>query len=330
MNAVASPTTAGRTAPATDAVHARSKRHGSATTATRPSLVRGPRCHCRRARPVTVRSTVRASTVSATKATKVAPGATTAAPASAASAASSTPVDQPSPGRSPGGLRRLRADRPVARAARVPAAGAWASRRVAGTGTNGVVGATSTRVGIGAAAARWSMATRAPAGGRRCGSAESAAASTGASRGSTPARSGRPCRTRSSTTSSGPVPNGDRPDAANASVEPQPHQSVAGVTGHPATTSGDRYPGVPMTRPARVSRVSSARCAMPKSMSTGSPSSSSTLAGLTSRCTTPAAWIAVSACASTTPMRATSAMSSGPWLRTCSSSVRPGTNRVAR
>ena len=38
----------------------------------------------------------------------------------------------------------------------------------------------------------------------------------------------------------GPRPKGGWPDAANASVAAQPHQSVAVVTGAPSTTSGER------------------------------------------------------------------------------------------
>src|SRR5665647_1436730 len=73
------------------------------------------------------------------------------------------------------------------------------------------------------------------------------------------------------------------PDAAKARVAAHPHQSVASVTGAPSTTSGDRYPGVPITNPVIVIRMSSATWAIPKSMTTGSPSRRMTFAGLRSR-----------------------------------------------
>ena len=81
---------------------------------------------------------------------------------------------------------------------------------------------------------------------------------------------------------------------------------------------------MPMTRPVIVSRMSSATWAMPKSMSTGSPSTSSTLPGLTSRCTTPAEWMASRASASPDATRCRSAGASRPRSATWSSSEGPG------
>jgi hypothetical protein len=82
---------------------------------------------------------------------------------------------------------------------------------------------------------------------------------------------------------------------------------------------------VPMTMPVAVSRVASAPCAMPKSMTTGSPSTSMTLPGFMSRWTMPAPWIADSADASPSASRCSPAGSIGPCSSTISSSVRPGT-----
>ena len=93
-------------------------------------------------------------------------------------------------------------------------------------------------------------------------------------------------------------------------------------------TSGARYPGVPITRPVFVSLVASGTCAMPKSMITGWSPSSMTLPGLRSRCTTPAAWMAVSASASPSARLSSATPRSGPSWRTVSSSVRPGTYLV--
>ena len=54
---------------------------------------------------------------------------------------------------------------------------------------------------------------------------------------------------------------------------------------------------MPITSPVWVSRVASPVWAMPKSITMGRSSVSITLPGFRSRCTTPAAWIAVSASA---------------------------------
>ena len=69
---------------------------------------------------------------------------------------------------------------------------------------------------------------------------------------------------------------------------------------------------------------------MPKSMTTGSASSMSTLVGLRSRCTTPAEWIASRASARPTPRRLSSARSRGPPSKTRCSRERPGMYRVTK
>ena len=83
-----------------------------------------------------------------------------------------------------------------------------------------------------------------------------------------------------------------------------------------------------MNMPVMVSRVESGAWAMPKSITTGSPSTIITLAGLRSRCTTPAACTAVSALARPRASRSRPGPDSGPSLVTWSSSVRPGTYLV--
>ena len=93
-------------------------------------------------------------------------------------------------------------------------------------------------------------------------------------------------------------------------------------------TSGARYPGVPITSPVLVSLVVSGRCAMPKSITTGWPSSSSTFPGLRSRCTTPVAWMAASASASPPASCSSARPRSGPLCRTAASSDGPGTYLV--
>ena len=94
-----------------------------------------------------------------------------------------------------------------------------------------------------------------------------------------------------------PVPNGDCPLAAKATVTAQVKMSAA-VPARPVICSGAMNPAEPTVMPVLVRPVVSIAWAMPKSMTFGPPAVSSTLEGLRSRCTIPAAWIAVSASAS--------------------------------
>ena len=76
--------------------------------------------------------------------------------------------------------------------------------------------------------------------------------------------------------------------------------------GWPWATSGARKAGVPVIWPVWVSVTSPLACEMPKSViftrpSTGPPSPIRMLAGFTSRCTIPAAWVAASASATWAP-----------------------------
>ena len=87
-----------------------------------------------------------------------------------------------------------------------------------------------------------------------------------------PSRSTSPERARASTASSGRVPNGGAAGRGEREDRRPAPEVGRGVGSSPSSSSGARYPGVPMTRPSAVSRESSAACAMPKSMSTG-PSS---------------------------------------------------------
>ncbi len=69
---------------------------------------------------------------------------------------------------------------------------------------------------------------------------------------------------------------------------------------------------------------------MPKSMTFGPPAVSRTLEGLRSRCTIPAAWIAVSASASPVARPYSMVGSSGPWAATYSDSEGPSAYSVTR
>ena len=101
--------------------------------------------------------------------------------------------------------------------------------------------------------------------------------------------------------------------------------SLAGPTGRPEACSGDMYPGDPTTKPIRVSGLAAAAREMPKSITRGPSSASSTLAGLRSLCTTPAVWIALSPSASPAASLSTDEAGSGPCSTTASASEGPGT-----
>ena len=83
-----------------------------------------------------------------------------------------------------------------------------------------------------------------------------------------------------------------------------------------------------MNIPVMVSLVESGTCAIPKSITTGSPRASITLPGLRSRCTTPAACTAARANASPEATRARAWPVSGPPRPTTSSRVWPLTYLV--
>jgi hypothetical protein len=84
-------------------------------------------------------------------------------------------------------------------------------------------------------------------------------------------------------------------------------------------------PGVPTVIPVCVSALASAATEMPKSMTRGPSAAISTLGGLRSRCTTPAAWIASSASPSAAPRADTEDSGHGPCSATASDRDIPGT-----
>jgi len=127
----------------------------------------------------------------------------------------------------------------------------------------------------------------------------------------------------------GPPLNGAAPLAAKASTEPRENTSLGAPAAAPSTCSGDMNEGVPMIDPVAVSRESARVLAMPKSITRGPSEASSTLAGLRSRCTSPAAWIARSASASPAASRQSAGTGSGPYWETRLSSDGPETNAVA-
>ena len=99
--------------------------------------------------------------------------------------------------------------------------------------------------------------------------------------------------------------------------------SLLGVSGAPWICSGDMNPGVPMID--WVAAVPSVARAIPKSMTRGPSSASSTLPGLRSRWISPTRWISVSASARLAASTRRLGSGSGPWSRTAWSSGSDGT-----
>ncbi len=87
--------------------------------------------------------------------------------------------------------------------------------------------------------------------------------------------------------------------------------------------------GVPINFPVSVRSSLSFGREMPKSMTLGPSSASSTLLGLRSRCTTPARWMSRRASASPAMSRRNCPGGMGPFRLTCSARVGPGMKRVA-
>ena len=98
----------------------------------------------------------------------------------------------------------------------------------------------------------------------------------------------------------------------------------------PYSCSGAMNPSVPIILPVSVRVTESATDTMPKSMSLGPSGASRTFCGLTSRCTTPAAWISASASARPAASVRQCASGIGPRSRTPSASDSPGMYSVAR
>jgi len=131
--------------------------------------------------------------------------------------------------------------------------------------------------------------------------------------------------TRYSSMALDPLPNGPWPVAAKVSTAPRLNTSLAGPTRRPRACSGDIKEGEPNTMPVPVSMVASAAQEIPKSMTRGPSSASSTFDGFRSRCTMPAAWIAPRPSASPAASASTDVAGSGPCLVIASLSDGPGT-----
>ena len=167
--------------------------------------------------------------------------------------------------------------------------------------------------------------SRATAVGRCAGSLTRQRSISGRTAAGTPSRSGVSWTTRYSSEAVVPPPNGPLPVAAKASTVPRLKMSLGGPTSVPMACSGDMNPGDPIVSPVWVSVVDSAAREMPKSMTRGPSSASSTFDGFRSRCVTPAAWIAASASASPAASASSDASGSGPCSFTASASEGPGT-----
>ena len=145
--------------------------------------------------------------------------------------------------------------------------------------------------------------------------------------GGTAVTSGEPCRIRYTIAMDSPVPKGGCPLAAYATVTAQAKMSAAWPA-RPVTCSGAMKPAEPTIMPVLVTEVASSVWAIPKSMTFGPLCPRITFDGLRSRCTTPAAWMAVSASASPVARPYSMSAPSGPLASMYSDSEGPGAYSV--
>ncbi len=111
-------------------------------------------------------------------------------------------------------------------------------------------------------------------------------------------------------------------------TEPSAKMSAAGPTSRGRRNcSGAMNGGVPINFPVSVRSSLSFGREMPKSMTFGPSSASSTLLGFRSRCTTPTRWMSRSASASPAISRRSCSGAMGPFRFTWSERVGPGMNR---
>ncbi len=118
--------------------------------------------------------------------------------------------------------------------------------------------------------------------------------------------------------------------AAKTSIEPSEKTSLAPVTLRESfACSGDMYAGVPTATFVIVSRVFDTPEAIPKSITRGPSSTTSTFDGFRSRCTRPAPWMDCNASATPAASQRTAWAGSGPQSVTISSREGAGTYAVA-
>ncbi len=161
--------------------------------------------------------------------------------------------------------------------------------------------------------------------GRSRGSAARQRSTSGRTSAGTRSRAAWPLTRRWTSVMFEPVPNGPSPVAAKVRTAPRLKMSLAGPTWRPSACSGDMKPGEPTTRPVRVSAPPSPPREMPKSITRGPSLASSTFDGFRSRCTTPAAWIALRPSARPAASCSTEPAGSGPCSATASASEGPDT-----
>jgi hypothetical protein len=112
---------------------------------------------------------------------------------------------------------------------------------------------------------------------------------------------------------------------------PHVKMSAAGPIGCPLICSGAIQPAEPNPQDVGLAREPWATAwAIPKSITRGPDSDSSTLLGLRSRCTSPARWMAVSAVATPTASPVSVDGVSGPPRAIAWSRRRPSMNSVTR
>ena len=112
-------------------------------------------------------------------------------------------------------------------------------------------------------------------------------------------------------------------------MTPSENRSLGGPKSLPMARSGEMKCGEPSTMPGVVSCTSVGIRATPKSVSTQRPSVQiSTLAGFTSRCSTPCAWATSSAPSRAMPILATTRGLTGPSSITMSARLRASSSSM--
>ena len=143
-----------------------------------------------------------------------------------------------------------------------------------------------------------------------------------------PVRFALPAAARSNTAIIGLEPNTGAPVAANASTDATDHQSVISSDSAPSMISGAMNPGVPITRPVRVTWLSPSPIAMPKSTRIGPVAETITFVGLMSRWMIPAACTALTASISLRVSRSRSVPTYRPFAATSSRRFLPSISSV--
>ena len=195
-----------------------------------------------------------------------------------------------------------------------PDVASWANARMIDSGSQFAVGCSAP-----------TSASRPSAVGRWPGSLARQRSISGRTSDGTRSGPGEPWTTRYSSAAVAPVPNGPSPVAAKASTAPQAEDVARRPDFETGGLLGGHEPGRAQPQARLRQRGGFHRPEMPKSMTRGPSSASSTFDGLRSRCTTPAAWIALRLSARPAASVSSAPVGSGPCAFIASCNDGPGT-----